>query len=64
MAIYSGIQKKSFLKKLSRLVLSGLVSVGGVLATSDVAWAEADKAYPLEDSRNYPIEEAAHPVYP
>ena len=29
MAIYSGIQKKSFLKKLSRLVLSGLVSIGG-----------------------------------
>lgn len=62
MSIYSGIQKKSFLKKLSRLVLSGLVSIGGALATSDVAWA--DKIYPLEE--NYPIEEAEgkHPVYP
>lgn len=62
MAIYSGIQKKSFLKKLSRLVLSGLVSVGGVLATSDVAWA--DKTIPLEG--NYPVTEDAgkHPVYP
>lgn len=60
MAIYSGIQKKSFLKKLSRLVLSGLVSVGGVLATSDVAWA--DKTIPLEG--NYPVtEEGEHPVY-
>ena len=57
MSIYSGIQKKSFLKKLSRLVLSGIVSVGGVLAASDVAWAaEAPeiKTYPLE--KNYSIE--------
>lgn len=43
--------------------MSGLVSMGGVLATSDVAWA--DKTIPLEVEENYPIEEAGeHPVYP